>query len=135
MTITYGNRYDVQTRVRRRRRKITEIRHKCVSRKIKSICVIVTICASMTLFGYIGAQDNGYMNSGLSSGAFAAEETVYKKVIVYKGDTIWGIASEYTEPSKDIRKNIKVICEINNVEPGKIYPGQVLLVPVPASLA
>ena len=55
--------------------------------------------------------------------------------MVHSGDTLWGIASEYSDPAKDIRKNIKDICEINDINSGNIYPGQIIKVPVPAHLA
>ena len=95
--------------------------------------MIITVFILVALVRYVGTQVDGYIDAGSPSGAFAAEEALYKKVTVHNGDTIWGIASEYNEPSKDIRISVKEICKLNDVEPGKIYPGQVLLVPVPAS--
>ena len=97
--------------------------------------LIILICAAIALTGYIGAYNNVKSDSGLAYTAHAAEETVYKDVTVHSGDTLWGIVSEFAEPSKDIRKQIKEICELNGVEPGGIYPGQVIIVPIPAHLA
>jgi len=131
MTIIYSGKQDVQTRVRRRRRKINIKQNAKRSVKTRRLMVIVSICLITMFGGYFGVNGDRVFDSR----AFAAEQTVYKTVTVYSGDTIWGIANEYTEPSKDIRKQVKAICELNDVTPGNIYPGQILLVPVPAHLA
>jgi len=91
----------------------------------------MSISLALLFGGYFGVH--GDINIG--NGAYAAEETIYKTVTIYSGDTLWGIASDYTEPSKDIRKLVKEICEINDVSPGDIIPGQTILVPIPAHLA
>jgi len=128
MTISYNEDPDVRARVRRRRRKLAGT--KKLPRRIHRTLVIAGICLIMVFGGYFGTRGD----VKTIYGAYAAEETIYKHVTVYSGDTLWDIASEYTEPSKDIRKQVKAICDLNDVSPGKIYPGQVLLVPVPAHL-
>jgi len=130
MTIIYTAKQDVKARVRNRRRKIAGSRHFRISAKAKRTIIIASICAMTVFGGYFGVRGEGF-----TTGAFAAEETIYKTVMVYNGDTIWGIASKYTEPSKDVRKQVRAICELNEVEPGQIHPGQTLLVPVPAHMA
>ena len=87
------------------------------------------------MLGYISVQGNDIADTGLAYTAQAAEETLYEYVIIKSGDTLWGIASEYADPSRDIRKSIKDICDINDVKPGNIYPGQVIKVPIPAHKA
>ena len=121
-------RNDVQTRVRRRRRRNKNNRP---SKDMRRGLIVVSVCLVMVFGGYFGVR--GELN--LNNGAFAAEQTIYKTVTVYQGDTIWAIAAAYTEPSKDVRKLIKEICDLNDVSSGKIYPGQVLIVPVPANMA
>ena len=120
-------RNDVQARVRRRRRRNRQNKPVYNSRRV---LIVTSICLLMIFGGYFGVRGEFANNNG----AYAAEETIYKTVTVYSGDTIWGIASQYTEPSKDVRKLVREICEINDVMPGKIYAGQILLVPVPAHL-
>jgi len=121
-------RNDVQTRVRRRRRRNKNNRP---CKDMRRGLIVVSVCLVMVFGGYFGVR--GELN--LNNGAFAAEQTIYKTVTVYQGDTIWAIAAAYTEPSKDVRKLIKEICDLNDVSSGKIYPGQVLIVPVPANMA
>jgi len=118
---------DVRMRVRKRRRRNKQLN---LVKNPRRVMIVISICLLMVFGGYFGVRGEFTLNNG----AYAAEETVYKTVTVYKGDTIWGIASQYSEPSKDVRKLVREICEINNVEPGKIYAGQILLVPVPAHL-
>ncbi|MDR3363740.1 MAG: LysM peptidoglycan-binding domain-containing protein [Clostridiales Family XIII bacterium] len=126
---------DVQTRIRRRRRRLAGTRRERTSIRMRRAAIIVSACVMTALAGYIGAQDGGILDTGLSYTAQAAEETLCKNITVQSGDTIWSIASAYAEPSTDIRKSIKEICALNGIEPGKIYPGQTIKVPIPAHLA
>jgi len=127
----FADRYAVKERVRRRRRGIAASRRMKTGRKAaQRILIIMCVCLAIGFFGYIGVQGGEPLNTGLTYGVSAAEEPVYAKVTVYSGDTIWGIASVYADPSKDIRQLVKEICDLNHVAPGKIYPGQTLLVPV-----
>ena len=128
-------RKDIRTRIRKRRKNIAAKRRENLIATIQSPLLIAVIIVFVALMGYISVQDNNVTDSGLAYSAQAAEETLYKNVIVKSGDTLWGIADKYSDPSKDIRKNIRDICEINDVKPGNIYPGQVIKVPIPASMA
>ena len=130
MSVIYENKYDVQARVRRRRRKIAGTRRILISRRARSVLVITSICLITMFGGYLVVKDNSVGDVGLSSGAFASEKTIYETITVYEGDTIWGIASEYTDPSQDIRKQVRDICELNDITSGKIYPGQTILLPI-----
>lgn len=157
----YAREFDVQERLRRRRRRKlarptgrgmgtdkaragagTKPANRARGKKhgrIRAVFVIAAICLMTLLAGYVDAY--GSLRSGSSGMSFsgqaaqAAEETVYKRIIVQSGDTLWGIAGEYSEPSKDIRKLVREICALNGIEPGGIYPGQAIIVPVPAHLA
>ena len=135
MTIVEANERDVHIRMRRRRRKIAEIRRSRVSGISKRVVIISAICLFIAFSGFIRIRGDGFTDTRSSYGAFAAEEIVYKKVTVYQGDTIWGIASTYTAPSEDVRKQVRAICDLNDVTPGKLVPGQVILVPISAHMA
>lgn len=50
-------------------------------------------------------------------------------VVVEDHDTLWGIADDLDAPY-DIRKVVKEIRDMNNLESATIYPGEVLRVPV-----
>ena len=126
---------EIRLRIRRRRRNIAAARREKLMAKMRSPLLITAIIGFVALMGYISVQDNYIADSGLAYAAQAAEETVYEYVMVRSGDTLWEIASEYSDPSKDIRKNIKDICEINGIQSGKIYPGQIIKVPIPAHMA
>lgn len=52
------------------------------------------------------------------------------EVTVVAGDTLWAIAREYGPANEDIRKTVYDICELNDIEAGAIYAGQVIRVPV-----
>ncbi len=49
--------------------------------------------------------------------------------VVAAGDTLWGIASAIAGPEEDIRRLVQDISALSSVDPGSIYPGQVLLIP------
>ena len=128
----YGDR--TKERVRNRRRKITEARKAKMALRAQTPLIIVIVCMITALTGYISVQGNTVPDTGLAYTAQAEGETIYKTVVVHSGDTLWGIASEYSDPSKDIRKLIKEICALNDIKPGNIYPGQTLMVPISAYL-
>ena len=135
MTVDFIIKENASTRIRKRRRKLENGRRKRVVRITRIPVAIVLICLLTGLAGYIGASDGKTNDTGLVFTAHAEEQIVYKNIVVKNGDTLWGIASNFTEPSKDIRKVINDICKLNNITPGSIYPGQVLKISVPAHLA
>jgi len=142
MTRTYINQYGyashdemIRIRARRNRRRNARARRELIKARLRGPAVVMAVCCIMAFGGYIGVRDSALNDTGLAYAAQAEEETVYKMITVHSGDTLWGIASDYVEPSKDIRKYIREICALNDVKPGKIYPGQVIIVPVPAHLA
>ena len=125
---------DIHSRIRKRRKNIAAARREKLMAKMRSPLLITAIIGFVALMGYISVQDNYIADTGLAFAAQAAEDTRYEYVIVRNGDTLWGIAGEYSDPSNDIRNNIKDICKINGIQPGKIYPGQIIIVPIPASM-
>lgn len=59
------------------------------------------------------------------------EECHIEMVTVKKGDTLWRIAAKYSSEDEDIRVKIAAIRRLNQLNDDlKIYPGQVLQVPV-----
>ncbi len=53
----------------------------------------------------------------------------YDRVYVESGDTLWQIASSYDNHLR-IDEFIYKIEKLNNIENGKIYPGDTLLIPI-----
>ena len=125
---------DTKTRIRRRRRKLESERKQKVIARIRGPILIMAICLITGMAGYISAYDGKSSNSSLIYSAHAEEQIVYKNIVIKSGDTIWSIASSYSEPSKDIRKQVREICDLNGIDPSSIYPGQVIKVPVPQRL-
>ena len=84
---------------------------------------IVLITATLFANALLGLSDA----SGLSEAEF---EDRYIEVTVEYGDTLWDIADVYMADGIDLRECVYILCELNSVTAGSIYPGQVLLVPV-----
>ncbi|WP_289049963.1 LysM peptidoglycan-binding domain-containing protein [uncultured Acidaminococcus sp.] len=52
-----------------------------------------------------------------------------EKVVVNRGDSLWGIASRYTHPGEDVREVIDRIAKANRLDLKRsIQPGQKLVV-------
>lgn len=70
--------------------------------------------------------------SGYVLGTCAAADEIYttRTVTVYSGDTMWDIASQWTENGEDVRAVIYRICEANGLENTNLQPGQKIIVPV-----
>ena len=62
--------------------------------------------------------------------AKGTQESQYITIVVRSGDTLWDIASEYTESNKDVRETIYNIKKTNNMDSVMIVPGQKLIVPI-----
>ena len=65
-------------------------------------------------------------------GAALASESIrpagQTRYVVAPGDTLWAIAAEVA-PDRDPRAVVHHIAQLNDVDPGSIVPGQVLLLP------
>lgn len=60
----------------------------------------------------------------------AATINTYRQVIVESNDTLWTIADEYSDDSKDVRDVIEELKEINDLTSDELQVGDVIFVPV-----
>lgn len=60
----------------------------------------------------------------------AQTDVKYQLIYIESGDTLWSIASKYVPDNEEIRKFIYEIRQLNDIEPSKLQPGQVLKIPV-----
>jgi Tfp pilus assembly protein FimV len=51
-------------------------------------------------------------------------------VRVEYGDSLWTIAREHGDPSRDVRETVAAIRHANGVDPGRLRPGAMLLIPL-----
>jgi len=80
------------------------------------ICVMAIVFAVYSLTSYNRAQATSF--------------NTYVQVSVKENDSLWDIASEYTDKYSDVRDTIDDICEINGIGPEDIQPGDIVFVPV-----
>lgn len=57
-------------------------------------------------------------------------ETEIIDYTISPGQTLWSIAREYTQNSKDIRETIYEIKQLNNMSDSTIYPGQTIQIKI-----
>ncbi|HHU69393.1 MAG TPA: LysM peptidoglycan-binding domain-containing protein [Thermoanaerobacterales bacterium] len=82
--------------------------------------IIITILSiNMMLFCLIFNQ----------SKVISKPDDKYIKITVKKGQTLWGIASDYKPEGVDIRKVIYEIKKENNMQNALIMPGQIIRIP------
>jgi len=122
MTIDYNDHEHVKARLRKRRRRLSAVRRNRMLKKSRIAIITGIICTAMMLAGCYAAYDGDVID-------IETPETEYKIVTVRSGDTLWGIASTYADPSKDVRNSVKEIRTLNGLD-ADIYPGQIIKVPV-----
>jgi LysM repeat protein len=95
-------------------------RYRIVS-KFRFSMFIIVVAAIVTLGVYL-------INA---EGVFGEQPRNYERVDVMPGDTVWRIAAEHISEGEDIRRLVREIREINDLDSEvTIYAGQILRVPV-----
>lgn len=61
--------------------------------------------------------------------AYSKDIPQFDYINVKEGDTLWSIASNYTN-NKEIREVIYEISKANNIQDASIYPGDIIKVPL-----
>ncbi|MBK5252979.1 MAG: LysM peptidoglycan-binding domain-containing protein [Peptostreptococcaceae bacterium] len=61
--------------------------------------------------------------------ASGTTKTYYKQIEVTYGDTLWDIADRTMPADMDPRQAVYEISNLNDIDDGQIYPGQILIVP------
>lgn len=61
--------------------------------------------------------------------AYSKDIPQFDYISVKEGDTLWSIASKYTD-NKEIRQVIYEISQTNNIHNASIYPGDIIKVPL-----
>ena len=81
------------------------------------VMILISIISSIFIF----------TTKSIESKEFPLE---YQDLAILKGDTLWDIAKEITDETEDIRKVIRHIKKINNMETSEIFTGQVIKIPI-----
>ena len=87
----------------------------CIKDKKRFTTVLMVIFATIALFCYPFTAKS-YSN------------TLPKKVVVQRGETLWNIVNE-NYPDENLPKKTYEVAEINKIEDGTIYPGQTIILP------
>ncbi len=58
----------------------------------------------------------------------APERVARSRYVVRAGDTLWSIAERFA-PGADPRPVVDLLAETNEVEAGRLFPGQLLVIP------
>lgn len=77
------------------------------------VIMVTILLSSISLLNFAQSADTGM---------------AYTTVVVEPGDTLWDLAKEYSS-SKDLRRYIKKIEEVNNLKDSTIYEGDILKMP------
>ena len=86
---------------------------------------IAFISILMILSMMIGGSLLGINNANAAS----MTEAEYQTVEVCYGDTLWDLAQIYCSPNQDVREMVYAICDLNEIGPADLYPGQMLYIP------
>ena len=121
---------EASKRIRSRRRWLKMARRERALRRSRIPMIALALIAVIGLGGFVYAQDGKSAGTAVVAGAHAAEQLVTKTVVVRSGDTVWGIAERYNDSSRDTRELVAQICACNDVKPGELQIGQMLIVPL-----
>ncbi len=61
--------------------------------------------------------------------SYASEPKKYVSVDVVSGDTLWDLAKNYGDASKDVREVVYEICRVNQMKAQDLHAGQTILIP------
>jgi len=70
-----------------------------------------------------------FFSTGIAKDLGEENEGEYVEIYIKPGDTLWDLAKKFGNSSKDIRKIVFEICEINHLDTFNIYPGQMIKIP------
>lgn len=91
-------------------------------RRVVRIEVLLAIAMMITAFFCIQLSPK----QGVIASVIRSDQTIQ----VEKGDTLWTIASKYTDNSKDVRETIYQLKQINHIsDSGDLQPGMTLQIP------
>ncbi len=88
-------------------------------KRFKAFAFLLVLLVSIMLFLMLSSFTKVY----------SANIITYKSVYVEHGDTLWKIAADYDNHLR-IDEFIHMIEKLNNIQNGKIYPGDTLLIPI-----
>ena len=73
---------------------------------------------------------SGPVAAGATNESTSGAVTAHVEQEVRIGDTLWGIATAYTEPTADVRDTIHDIKVANDLASSEIIVGQILVIPL-----
>lgn len=85
----------------------------------KIMFIFITIIMALSFCGFALGYDNE-----------KKDIIYYEDRVVYTGDTLWHIDSEYAGDKTDIRDYIYEIKNLNNLKSDKLIEGKRLIIPV-----
>lgn len=98
---------------------------KVIKRRIewRVIVIPITLVAAIVWFGY-------FMVNMPSAEERNTNKMEYTTTVVRRGDTLWSIARDNYDSSRDIRETVYYIRKLNNLKSELIRPGQVIRIPI-----
>lgn len=81
-----------------------------------ALLIVFVVMASNTLLGLNNAS--------------SLTQKEYIQIEVERGDTLWDIANKYMPESKDIRRSVYTLCDVNGIAAHELKEGQILIIPV-----
>ena len=130
MTIDFNNHTNINAEIRKRRRKLALKRRRALSLKLRGYIVIGIICILTLMTGCLAVYGGNDINGDVPVAIQEEVKIEYQTVTIRGGDTLWSIASAHSDSSTDVRELVREIRKLNDIEPGSIYPGQIIKVPV-----
>ena len=132
MTVDFKNDESIHINIRKRRRRLAQKRRRAASLKVRSQVLIGIICLLTMMTGCLAVYGGSGIDSEPQSMISEPIEPIveYQTITIRGGDTLWSIASAFSDSSQDVRELVREIRALNDVDPGSIYPGQKIKVPI-----